>query len=154
MQEWYLGLEAHSQSTQMIVQEGQSSCESQSVLNARYLQLGVLISSSEAILKAPRPQGVLCWRKKCTQGGGKASPKYSSAASYIFNIINSGLMMDKLGAELRRDKRFCGEPGGGEPHATSHTQRATRTEPMHPTHATTPPYSTLCDSSRSTTGGL
>jgi hypothetical protein len=44
----------------MIVQEGQSSCESQSVLNARYLQLGVLISSSEAILKAPRPQGVLC----------------------------------------------------------------------------------------------
>ena len=37
-----------------------------------------------------------------------------------------------LGAELRRDKRFCGEPGGGEPHATSHTHRATRTRLTQP----------------------
>jgi hypothetical protein len=82
-----------SKSSDSRVQEGQSSCESQSVLNARYLQLGVLISSSEAVLKASSHQGILCWCKKCTQGGGKASPKYSSAASYIFSIISSGLMM-------------------------------------------------------------
>ena len=42
------------------------------------------------------------------------------------------------GAELTRGKRFCGEPGGGEPHATS-----PRNDPTHPTHATTPPYSIL-----------